>query len=210
MTKIYDISQTVNPTLAVWPGDTQFSAEQQLDLQKGDAVNLLTLHLSAHTGTHIDAPFHYVPETIHPADLPLNNYIGSAQVVTITRQSGGIVPEDLAHYNLAKVARILIHTWVSDNSPHAVFPEDFPYPTVELIDWLADKGCILFGVDMPSVDKVDSKELPCHHRLFAHQILNIENLNLAGVPDGEYELIALPLKIEGVCGSPVRAILREI
>lgn len=209
MTKIYDISQTINPALAVWPGDTQFSAEQQLDLSKGDSVNLMTLHLSAHTGTHIDAPFHYQPDTIHPADLPLSPYIGSAQVVTIERQSGGIVPADLAYYHLDKIERILIHTWVSD-SAHDVFPQDFPYPTVELIDWLAAKGCVLLGVDMPSVDKVDSKDLPSHHRLYEHKILNIENLHLAGVPDGVYELVALPLKIERVCGSPVRAILREV
>lgn len=209
MGKIYDISQTLNPTIAVWPGDTRFSTEQQMAVSEGGSVNLFTLTLSAHTGTHIDAPHHYLTDAIHPADLPLSTYIGPAQVVTIKRQSGGIVPEDLADYDLDTVKRILIHTWVSDQSPHDEFPQNFPYPTVELIDWLADKGCILFGVDMPSVDQVDSKELPCHHRLFERNILNIENLALAGVPDGVYELVALPLKIAGVCGSPVRAILRE-
>ena len=209
MTRIYDISRTISPTLAVWPGDTPFSFVHNLRLRDGAAVNLTTLTLSAHTGSHIDAPYHYVDERLHPADLPLETYLGPAHVVTIARRQGGIVPDDFAGRELAGMLRLLIHTWVSD-LPDDQWSDDFPYPTPELADWLAEQGVILLGLDSPSVDSRESQTLPCHHRLYDHGIANLENVRLAGVPDGVYELIALPLKIAGVCGSPVRAILRSL
>jgi arylformamidase len=207
--KIYDISRTISPTLAVWPGDSAFSYEQILDKADGSSVNLTTLTLSAHTGSHADAPYHYLENGEHPAQLPLEKYIGSAHVVTIARKNGGIVPSDFAHADLTGINRLLVHTWVSD-LPDNQWPEDFPYPTLELVDWLAEMGVVLLGVDMPSVDRFDDDKIPCHHHLYQHGIVNLETLNLGGVPDGEYELVALPLKIADVCGSPVRAILRSL
>jgi arylformamidase len=209
MARIYDISRTISPALAVWPGDTPFSFEQVLDIQQGESVNLTTLTLSAHTGTHADAPWHYDQEGAHPADLPLEPYIGPARVVTLMRQRGGIIPSDFAGSDLSGVRRLLIHTWASD-LPDDAWPDDFPYPTVELIDWLAAQSVLLLGVDMPSVDAFDSTDLPCHHRLKQHGMANLEMLRLKDVPDGDYELIALPLKIAGVCGSPLRAVLRPL
>ncbi len=207
MTRIYDISRTIAPTLSVWPGDSPFSFQTMLSKESGASVNLTTLTLSAHTGSHADAPFHYVNSGEHPADLPLERYMGPAHVVTISREFGGIIPEDFSDRYLAGMQRLLIHTWVSD-LPDDEWPQDFPYPTVELVDWLAERGVVLLGVDMPSVDRFDSDQLPCHHRLYERGISNLETLMLKDVPDGVYELIALPLKIGGVCGSPVRAILR--
>ena len=150
---------------------------------------------------------HYDDAGAHPADLSLEKYIGPAHVATISRRQGGIVPGDFDGHNLAGMERLLIHTWVSD-LPDDRWAEDFPYPTIELVDWLAGQGVALLGVDTPSVDRHDDDQLVCHHRLYQHGIVNLETLTLAGVPDGLYELVALPLKIAGVCGSPVRAILR--
>lgn len=209
MTRIYDITRTISPGLAVWPGDTPFSAQQMLSKAAGDPVNLFTLTLSAHTGSHIDAPYHIEDVGAHPADLPLEKTIGPAHVATISRRQGGIMPGDFDGHDLAGMKRLLIHTWVSD-LPDGQWPEDFPYPTVELADWLAGHGVVLLGVDTPSVDRHDDDQLVCHHRLYRHGIANLETITLAGVPDGLYELVALPLKIAGVCGSPVRAILRGI
>jgi arylformamidase len=206
--KLYDISRRISPETAVWPGDTTFSTHQLVSKREGGSVNLLTLTMSAHTGTHADAPYHYRDDGEHPDVMPLEKYIGPAHVVTIKRQHGGIIPADIAERDLKSVQRLLIHTWVSDLSD-AQWPEDFPFPTVELIDWLAGMGVVLFGVDMPSVDAFDSKDLPCHNRLYKHGIVNLETLALKGVPDGVYELIALPLKLAGTCASPVRAILRQ-
>ncbi len=209
MPRLYDISRTLSPALTVWPGDTSFSLEHKLRLSEGASVNLTTLTLSAHTGTHADAPYHYTVVGEHPSELPLEKYLGPAHVATITKQHGGITPADFDKHRLDGMQRLLIHTWVS-LWPDDRFPEDFPYPTVELIDWLGEKGVVLLGVDMPSVDYFGSKELECHHRLYQHGIANLETLRLAGVPDGVYELIALPLKIAGACGSPLRAVLREL
>jgi arylformamidase len=206
---IYDITRTISPTLSVWPGDAPFSYDHVLTKSSGSSVNLTTLHLSAHTGTHADAPYHYLDGAEHPADLPLEKYIGPAHVVSITRQHGGITPDDFAGKALDGIQRLLIHTWVSA-LPDGGWPQDFPYPTVELIEWLAGLGVVLFGVDMPSVDSSDSKTLDCHHRLYHYGIVNLETLMLNNVPDGAYELIALPLKLAGVCGSPLRAILRTL
>lgn len=207
--RFYDITRTISPALAVWPGDTPFSATHQLRIADGAAVNLTTLTLSAHTGSHADAPYHYVEGDLHPADLPLAPYLGPAHVITLQRRTGAIVPEDLVEHDLSGLQRLLIHTWVSD-LPDDRWPPDFPYPTVALIDWLADRGVVLLGLDCPSVDSFDSQDLPAHHRLRERGLLNLESLCLAGVPDGVYELIALPLKLAGVCGSPVRAILRTL
>lgn len=203
---IYDITRTITPTLAVWPGDTPFATSQLLSIAKGNTVNLTTWTISAHTGTHADAPWHYAADGLHPDQLPLEKYIGAAQVVTVTRRSGGIVPDDLAHYDLKNVERLLIRTWASD-LPDDQWPQDFPYPTPVLIDWLAGLGGVLLGVDMPSVDDFASTTLECHQRLRQHGIVNLESLQLRDVPDGQYQLVALPLKVAGVCASPVRAIL---
>jgi arylformamidase len=206
---LYDITRTISPTLAVWPGDTPFSFEYGLRKQDGASVNLTTLTLSAHTGSHADAYYHIADEGAHPADMPLDQYIGPAHVATIVRQTGGIVPADFAGHDLNGLQRLLIHTWFSD-LPDDIWPENFPYPTLELIDWLAEQSVVLLGLDCPSVDRFDSEELPCHHRLRQQGIVNLETLCFAGVPDGVYELIALPLKLAGVCGSPVRAVLRSL
>jgi arylformamidase len=207
MTKIYDITRTVSPTLAVWPGDTPFSTKQLADINAGASVNLFTMTISAHTGTHADVPFHYLASGAHPASMPLEKYIGPAHIATITRRTGGIVPEDFAGHQLDGIQRLLVHTWVSD-LPDDQWPDDFPYPTPELIDWLADRGVVLLGIDGPSMDRFDDTALPGHHRLYERGMVNLETLILRNVPDGVYELIALPLKLDGVCASPVRAILR--
>jgi arylformamidase len=209
MPRIYDVSRTISPTLRVWPGEDPFAFEQLLFLERGDAVNLTKLSLSAHTGTHMDAPWHTEPVDIHPADLPLETYIGPARVVTVERQTGGIVPADLGIESMDGIPRLLIHSWYSD-VPDDEWRPDFVYPTVELADWLAAEGVILLGVDMPSVDPYGSADIPCHHRLAQHDIRQVETMMLKGVSDGVYELVALPLKLADVCGGPVRAILREM
>jgi len=205
--RLYDISRTISPALAVWPGDAPFSFEHVLRRTDGASVNLTTLRLSPHTGSHADAPYHLADDGLHPAELPLEKYIGPAHLVTIARRTGGIVPADFWGGALAGVHRLLIHTWVSD-LPDDTWPQDFPYPTLELVEWLAEQGGVLLGVDCPSVDRFDSDDLPCHHHLQQRGIMNLESLCFAGVPDGLYELVALPLKLAGVCGSPVRAVLR--
>jgi arylformamidase len=206
---IYDISRTISTSTVVWPGDSPFSASYVYRLDEGKAVNLTTLTLSPHTGTHADATYHFESDGAFPAEMPLDPYIGPARVVTVSKSTGALTPEDFAHVDLTGVKRLLVHSPVSDISDD-VWPEEFPYVSVELIEWLAGMGVVLIGLDSPSMDAFDDLTLPGHHALNQYQIVNLELLFLRDVPDGDYELIALPLKLDGVCGSPVRAILRTM
>lgn len=206
---IYDITRTISPETKVWPGDTPFSANHVLRLEAGDSVNLTTLTLSAHTGTHADAYYHYEKEGAHPEKMPLDAYIGTARVVTVDRRDGPLTPDDFRHVDLSGARRLLVRSHVSDLDDN-VWPETFPYLSVELIEWLAGLDIVLIGMDSPSVDEFTSTDLPCHHALYKHNMVNLESLQLRDVPDGAYELIALPLKLDVACGSPVRAILRTL
>ncbi|MCS6836936.1 MAG: cyclase family protein [Anaerolineae bacterium] len=206
---LYDISRTIHPRTAVWPGDARYQAHVSLSTEVGNSVNLTTLTLSPHIGSHADAPYHVLDLGGSADTLPLEPYIGRARVVTLARRSGGIVPADCASTNLVGAERLLLHTWVSD-LPDEEWPDDFPYATTELIDWLQGFGMRLLGVDMPSVDDFASKTLPCHRALMRAGMAWLETLCLRDVPDGDYELIALPLKLAGACASPVRAVLRSL
>lgn len=206
---VYDITRTISPTLKVWPGDTHYSASAMLKLSEGAAVNLTTLTLSAHTGTHADAYFHYTKDGAHPSQMPLEKYIGPARVVTVTKHDGPLEKEDFAPGVLEGVRRLLIHSHVSE-LPDDVWPSAFPYPSLALIEYLSTQGCVLIGLDAPSFDELSSTALEGHHALARHQMVNLETLILSGVPDGDYELSALPLKLDDACGSPVRAVLRSL
>jgi arylformamidase len=202
----YDITRTVRAATAVWPGDTRYTVAHNLRLVVGDSVNLTTITFSPHTGTHADAYYHFAADGAHPAAMPLEPYVGPARVVTVTKPDGPLLPDDLP--DVGGVRRLLIHSHVSELDDEQ-WPERFPYLSVALIERLAGQGVMLVGLDSPSVDAFDSADLPCHHALRRHGMVNLENLCLHDVADGDYELIALPLKLDAVCGSPVRAVLRR-
>jgi len=205
---LYDITRTVSETTAVWQGDTPYHTEPILKLSDGASVNLVTITATPHLGTHADAYFHYEPNGAHPLTMPLDAYMGRVRVMTVTQRDGALSPADLPA-SPEGAERLLIHSHVSDLAD-SVFAPEFPYLSVELIAWLAGYGIRLIGLDSPSVDAVDSKDLPCHHALARYSMVNLENVYLRGVPDGDYELIALPLKLDAACASPVRAVLRSL
>jgi len=204
---LYDITRTISANTHPWPGDTPYSVEAVMTKAGGSSVNLMTMTTTCHIGTHADAYYHFADDGQHPAEMPLDAYIGRARVVTVTKRDGALLPEDFAHVDLTGGERLLIHSHVSD-LPDDQWPEQIPYLSVELIAHLAEHNYRLIGLDSPSVDALDSKELPCHHALRKHGMVNLEHLLLRDVPDGDYELIALPLKLDQACGSPVRAVLR--
>jgi arylformamidase len=206
---LYDITRTVSPTTHPWPQDTPYSVSPVLKIADGAAVNLMTMTTTCHIGTHADAYFHYEDDGEHPAQMPLDSYIGKARLVSVNKRDGALLPNDFKHVDLHGGERLLIHSHVSDLSDEQ-WPEQIPYLSIPLIEYLASLNYKLIGLDSPSVDAFDSKELPCHHALRKHGIVNLEHLFLRGVPDGDYELIALPLKLDLACGSPVRAILRNL
>lgn len=204
---LYDITRTVSARTAVWPGDSSYAVAPVYQLAEGASVNLTTITMSPHTGTHADAYFHYERDGAHPVAMPLAAYLGPARVVTVAKRDGALTPDDFAHLSFDGLERLLVHSHVSDLADDQ-WPAEFPYLSVDLIAWLASKGVVLIGLDSPSVDAFESTDLPCHHALRAYGLVNLECLCLRGVPDGDYELTALPLKLESACGSPVRAVLR--
>ncbi len=204
--RIFDISRTMQAGMAVWPGDTPFALHTELEIARGASVNLTSLTLSSHTGTHIDAPRHFLHDDLPVDQLPLAPYIGPATVVTVNREHGPLTPADFPGLDWSRVRRLLVHSPASDLPPEQ-FPLEFVYPSPELADFLGRHGVVLFGSDAPSMDEVDSKTLPGHKALRRNGIAILEGLLFQNVPDGEYELVALPLKIARGDGSPVRAVL---
>jgi arylformamidase len=204
---LFDISPVVSSRLGVWPGDTSPSREVLLDLARGDAVTLSTLRATVHLGAHADAPSHYGRDgaAIHVRDLSL--YLGPCQVIHTPVARGTRV--DVRDLPAAIVAeRVLLATGTFPD-PES-WNDDFAGLTPELVDQLAAEGVRLVGVDTPSVDLMPSKDLPAHQAALRHDMAILEGLMLGGVPEGVYELVALPLRLEGFDASPVRAVLRPL
>lgn len=202
-----DITQTISTRIATWPGDTLFEFELTATKEEGGAANVGTIKASLHTGTHADAPFHYVSEGKTLDKLDVNMYIGHAKVVSVVGASE-IGREELEGFDLRGVERLLLKT-VNTASPEK-FPTQINVLKENIGPFLKEKGIFLIGTDQPSVDSIESKELLAHHSLFKNDVHIIENLLLENVEPGDYELIALPLKIEGADGSPIRAVLKKI
>ncbi|HEY2932610.1 MAG TPA: cyclase family protein [Acidobacteriota bacterium] len=205
--KIHDISRLIHPSIAVWPGDTPFERTDTLRLADGASVNLSSARLSLHTGTHADAPWHFIREGSSIEQAELSRFWGRAQVVTV-RAWPAIQASHVEPFLKSGVARLLVRAnpEIQDNT----FVEDFVYFQEGAAALIAASGVQLIGTDGPSVDAFDSRALPAHHAFGRQNVAILENLDLRNVSDGEYELVALPLRIFRGDGSPVRAVLREL
>jgi arylformamidase len=201
-----DISQPLTNKLAHWPGDTPFSYEVSYTKEQTGSVNIGKISTSVHIGTHVDAPFHFINDGKGILDLDINLFIGECRMIDVASASK-IDQETLKNFDLEGVTRLLIRTALPNN-PN-LFPEKIPYITRCAASYLKEKGIKLIGVDVPSVDQLDSKELEGHHALYEHGIQILENVMLDHIEPGDYELIALPLAIQGADGSPVRAVVRR-
>jgi arylformamidase len=180
---IIDISRTLRPEIAVWPGDSRFTLEKALKRSRGDSVNLTTLTLSAHTGSHVDGPLHFADEGEAIAALDLQPYWGAAQVVSVNKASGPLLPRDFAGYDLGLAPRLLVRSPASDGDPNR-FPRRFVYPSPALAEHLGNLGVVLYGSDTPSMDAEDSKTLDGHNALYRKKIAILEWLDLSQASDG--------------------------
>lgn len=204
---IHDISPPISPRLAVWPGDTPPRREVLLDIDRDDNITLSSLHATVHLGAHADAPSHYGAGAPAIDERSLDLYLGPCQLIRIAAARGTrITPGQLP--GPIRAARVLLATGTFPD-PH-VFNQDFAALSPELLQHLAGQGVRLVGLDTPSVDLFDSKDLPSHQAALAHDLAILEGLVLTGVPEGLYELIALPLRLVGFDASPVRAVLRTL
>ncbi|MEE4337439.1 arylformamidase [Erythrobacter sp.] len=204
--RIRDISQRLHPCLPVWPGDTPFTQSRTWQMEQGSPVNVSALTLSTHSGAHADAPLHYSADAPDIASVHLAPYLGECLVVDV-RGSGPLVGVgDLPPLDGAR--RVLLRTFVA--FPHEAWVRETTAIAAQTIEWLAGEGVKLVGIDGPSIDPQDSKDMLAHKAVLKHDIRVLEGLVLDHVEPGRYELIALPLPIAGGDASPVRAVLRDL
>ncbi len=207
--KIYDISEPISPETAVFPGDTPFTAEWVARIGEGIPCNVSTIRMSAHCGTHTDSPFHLDNAGLDMASVELTAYLGPCRVIRIDVEGDpALIHAAGLLAKLKGAERVLFKT--SDSHDHKIFNKGFPAVGGEAAEVLVTAGIKLVGIDTPSMDWSGSKDLPGHISLNRGGIAILENLDLSAVEPGDYELIALPLKIAGSDSSPVRAILREL
>ncbi len=207
MPRLLDVSPTVSPRIGVWPGDVPYRREVALSFAKGDHLELSAVHATLHLGAHADAPIHYVPDGAGIAERPLELYYGPCRVLDVPMARGARMrPDDLPAGALDDVPpRVLLRTGTFPDPER--WNEDFAALSPELVDVLAARGVRLVGLDTPSVDLQDDRELRTHHAIARHDMAVLEGLVLGHVEPGDYLLIALPLKLEGADASPVRAVL---
>lgn len=204
---IIDISPPLSSATLVWPGDTPLSREVLQELARGDSVTLSTLRGTVHLGAHADAPSHYGAGAGDIAGRALDFYLGPCEVMRVAIGGNSrIKPEHLPRTPSAP--RLLVATGSFPDPGQ--FNQDFAALSPELVDYLHGLGVRLVGIDTPSVDLYSSKDLPAHQRFLANDMAILEGLVLGEVPEGRYELIALPLRLEGFDASPVRAVLRPL
>jgi arylformamidase len=205
MTRVWDISPPVSPDSPVFPGDTPFGQRWTLRLGPTCPVNVSALTLSPHVGAHADAPLHYAEGGAAVGELDLDPFLGRCRVVHAIGVGPLVEPSHLAAAAQDLPPRVLVRTrHGAPTSWSAVFSALAPAS----IDWLAARGVRLVGLDTPSVDPAESASLDSHRRLYAHDMRVLENLVLDGIDQGDYELIALPLRLAAADASPVRAVLR--
>ena len=205
--KVIDISRALTPAVAVWPGDQPFEHTWTARIEHGSTVNLSAIHLSTHTGTHADAPLHFLDGGAALDQIPLLQFVGPCLVIDVG-DTEAIAPQHVAANDEQQIPRLLFktrHSQVADThwDPHLV-----PF-LPEAIDRMGLQGVVLVGTDAPSVDPADSKTLDAHKALARNGIVNLENLSLNDVEPGRYQLVALPLKLSGVDAAPVRAVLLQ-
>jgi arylformamidase len=208
MARLWDISPPVHAGAPVFPGDTTYSQSWSATLGPGCPVNVSAITLSPHVGAHADAPLHFDPEGAPVGALDLEPYLGRCRVIHAINCGPLVQLQHLAHALRDLPPRVLVRTY--RQAPLDRFDPDLAGFSPTTVERLAELGVRLIGIDTASIDPADSKTLPSHQVIRQHDLRVLENLVLDEVPEGDYELIALPLKLITADASPVRAVLREL
>jgi arylformamidase len=206
MKNLWDISPPVHAGSPVFPGDTVYRQTWAAQIGPGCPVNVSALTFSPHTGAHADAPLHYDPQGASVGELELGPFMGPCRVIHALQAGPLVQMAHLQHALQDLPARVLVRTCA--RFPLTQFDPALTAFDPLVIDTLAGLGVQLIGIDSASIDPADSKSLPSHQRIRQHGLRVLENLWLDDVPEGDYELIALPLKLMSADASPVRAVLR--
>jgi arylformamidase len=208
MPRLWDISPPVHEGAPVFPGDTPYRQQWSATIAPGCPVNVSALTLSPHVGAHADAPLHYDPAGEAVGALALEPYLGPCRVIHAIGRGPLVTWEHIAHATHGLPPRVLVRTY--ERAPVERWDAELAAFSPATIERLADAGVRLVGIDTASIDPADSKTLDSHQVIRRRGLRVLENLVLDDVPEGDYELIALPLKLVTADASPVRAVLREL
>jgi arylformamidase len=203
---LIDISPMVDDSIHVWPGDTPFVQTVNSDMHSGANLTLSDIRTTVHVGAHADAPSHYVRDGADIASRRLDYYIGRCVVLHIRVRRGERITPDHLNGKVVSAPRVLLRTGTFPDPRN--WNNDFASLSPALVDDFYQHGVMLIGIDTPSVDAFDSKALEAHQAFARNDMGMLEGLVLDHVEEGEYELIAPPLRIRGADASPVRAVLR--
>ena len=206
--KLIDVTVPLDSNTPTYPGNTVFSLEPIKRLARGDSSNVSSLHLSAHAGTHVDAPRHFFDEGSGAEMLPLEMLCGRARVIELTTRKA-ITPDDLAGIDLNEDVRVLLKTHNSRLWGSPEFHPDFIGVSDAGARYLVERGVKVLGVDYLSVEAYKTPGAPAHHVLLGAGTIVIEGLNLRDVEPGVYEMFCLPLAVVGSDGAPARVVLRR-
>ena len=208
MATLIDISQVLHPALPGWPGEPGFALHEAARISPTCPVNTAALSFSTHAGTHADAPLHYDATGADSAETALDAYVGRCVVLDVRGCGARVEPRDVPWDSLGGARRVLFRTY--ERFPHAAWDDAFIAIAADVIERLGETGVVLVGTDAASLDPQNSKTMDAHHAVRRHAMRILEGLVLDDVAPGEYELIALPLRIAGADASPVRAVLRTL
>jgi len=205
-----DVTLPMHNGMVCWPGDANISIRRVVDMEKGATANVTAIAMGSHTGTHMDAPLHFVNRGLSIDQMPLDTTIGRARVIEI-HDAESIKIEELLPHHIHSGERIIFKT---RNSLYAwqagKFVEDYVYVSEAAAEHLVERGVKVVGVDYLSVDSYGRGGGSAHKVLLGNGVWIIEGLDLSQVSAGEYELVCLPLRLKGVDGSPARALLRTV
>jgi len=205
--RLIDISPSLRVGMAVFPGDAEYRVAQTFTISPGCPVNVGSFAMSTHCGAHADAPLHYDAGGASIDRLDLDDFIGPARVIDARGKDPLCQFDEIASALDGAPARLLFR--LADRIDPMVWPTGFRALAADMVERLALRGTRLIGVDVPSFDPETSQDLPSHMACSRHDMRIVENLVLADVEPGDYELIALPLKLEGLDAAPLRAVLRR-
>jgi len=206
--KIYDISLTLSPSTVRWVTSQPLELIERKRMRRGDSNNSSSIHASVHAGTHVDAPFHFVPEGRTIESLPLDIFIGPARVCALDVESQ-ITAADVKRLDLAGETRVLFKTRNSGLLQKPSYDPTFVSFSVDAAEALAQLGVRLVGLDYLSVARAN-EQVPVHRAFLDRGVVLLEGADLSQVAAGHYELICLPIKLAGSDGAPCRAVLREL
>ncbi len=208
MTDLIDISPALRVGMGVFPGDADYAVHQTFTIGPGCPVNVASIAMSTHCGAHVDAPLHYDADGASIDMLDLSDFIGPARVIEARGEGPLCGFDEVASALDGAPPRLLFK--LMDRGDQLAWPTGFRALAPEAVEQFALRGARLIGVDVPSVDPETSKDLPSHMVCRRHDVRIVENLVLARVAPGDYELIALPLKLSGLDAAPIRAVLRRL